>query len=113
MKKDRLEINSWTNDLEFLNEEIEYFLDIEDKILHNSNIYQQLHGTRRENTLLLSTLYRYEGTVGNAIECDTTDCDAYYLSHHEKKRETYNSHIQKYRILKTKILSQILLKNQI
>jgi hypothetical protein len=39
MKKDRLEINSWTNDLEFLNEEIEYFLDIEDKILQNSNIY--------------------------------------------------------------------------
>jgi len=109
MKKDKMEINNWTDDLEYLNEEIEYYLDIEDRMIQNASLYQQLQTTRRENALLLSTLYRYEGTIGKAIECDTTECDAYYLSHHEKKRDAYLAHIRKYRTLKTKILSQLLL----
>lgn len=112
MKKDRTEINNWTEELEYLNEELEYFLDIEDRMLNNSNLYQQLHGVRRENALILGILYRYEGTIGNAIECDTTDCDTYYLNHHEKKRNTYLAHIKNYRTLKTRILTQILLKAQ-
>ncbi len=110
MKKDRTEIKNWTEELEYLNEELEYFLDIEDRMLNNSNLYQQLHGVRRENALMLSVLYRYEGTIGSAIECDTTECDAYYLNHHEKKRNIYLAHVKNYRALKTRILSQILLK---
>ena len=81
-------------------------------MLNNSNLYQQLHGVRRENALILGVLYRYEVTIGNAIECDTTDCDTYYLNHHEKKRNTYLAHIKNYRTLKTRILTQILLKAQ-
>ncbi len=109
MKKDRLEINNWTDELEFLNKEIEFYLDIEDSMIHSSKLYQELHGIRRENALMLAALYRYDNSVSKSIECDTVACDAYYLNHHEKKRDAYLSLIENYRSLKLKILSQILI----
>ncbi|WP_282049779.1 hypothetical protein [Maribacter aquivivus] len=109
MKKDRLEINNWTDELEFLNKEIEFHLDIEDSMIHSSKLYQELHGIRRENALMLAALYRYDNAVSKSIECDTVACDVYYLNHHEKKRDAYLSLIENYRSLKLKILSQILI----
>lgn len=109
MKKDRLEINNWTDELEFLNKEIEFYLDIEDSMIHSSKLYQELHGIRRENALMLAALYRYDNAVSKSIECDTVACDVYYLNHHEKKRDAYLSLIENYRSLKLKILSQILI----
>ncbi|MEP2239376.1 MAG: hypothetical protein ABJI22_13505 [Maribacter sp.] len=109
VKKDKLEINNWTDELEFLNKEIEFYLDIEDSIIQSSKLYQELHRIRRENALMLAALYKYDNAIGKAIECDTTACDTYYLNHHEKKRDAYLSLIQNYRDLKLKVLSQILI----
>ena len=109
IKKDKAEVNNWTDDLEYINEELEYLLDIEDRILNNAQVYQQLHDVRRENQLRLGVLYRYEGTIRNAIECDTTACDLYYLNNHEKNRNTYVQHKRKYRDVKEKVLSMVLL----
>lgn len=109
VKKDTLEVRSWTHDLEYINEELDYLLDIEDCMLNNIELYVQLHTIRRENTIRLATLYRYQGTIKNAMECDTLQCDSYYLNTHEKNREAYISHIQKYRDIKSKVLSKILL----
>ena len=110
VKKDKLEINNWTDELEFLNKEIEFYLDIEDSIIQSSKLYQELHHIRRENALMLAALYKYDNTVSKAIECDTIACDAYYLNHHEKKRDGYLALIQNYRNLKLKVLSQILIQ---
>lgn len=110
IKKDRSEVNNWTDALEYINEELEYLMDIEDRMLQNSELYKQLQLIRRENTLRLGTLYRYEGTMRNAIECDTTACDTYYLNNHEKNRSAYVDHVLKYRDLKSTVLSNILLK---
>lgn len=104
-KKDTLEVRSWTEELEYINEELKYLLDIEDHMLNNNEIYVQLHAIRRENTIRLGTLYRYEGSIINAIECDPVQCDSYYLSTHEKNRAAYIAHIKKYQNLKSKVLS--------
>ncbi|MBM1107644.1 hypothetical protein JQC67_15920 [Aurantibacter crassamenti] len=109
IKKDKAEIDNWTNDLEYINEELEYLLDIEDRMLNNSELYQQLHSMRRDNTLRLGSLYRYEGSMKNALECDTVHCDTYYLNNHEKNRSSYLEHLKKYRNIKSKVLSNILL----
>lgn len=109
MKKDSVEVNNWTEDLEYINEELEYLLDIEDRILNNAELYQKLYDLRRENQLRLGILYRYEGTMRNAIECDTLQCDAFYLHKHEKNRSVYVDHVKKYRDVKTKVLTKILL----
>ncbi|MFD0799176.1 hypothetical protein ACFQZJ_17000 [Maribacter chungangensis] len=108
IKKDQLEIGNWTDDLEYINEELEYLLDIEDRIINNAQLYQNLHEIRRENQLRLGELYRYEGNIRNARECDTAACDAFYLYNHEKTRTNYMAHLKKYRSIKSKIFSQIL-----
>ncbi len=109
MKKDKVEVSYWTEDLEYMNEELEYLLDIEDRMLNNQQLYQQLNYLRRENQLKLGVLYRYEGSMRNAIECDTMECDAFYLHKHEKNRNVYVEHVKNYRNLKSKVLSKILL----
>ena len=109
IKKDKAEVNNWTDDLEYINEELEYLIDIEDRMQSGSQLYHQLYALRRENQLRLGVLYRYEGTMRNAIECDTTECDIYYLNNHEKNRNTYVQHKINYRNVKTKVLSMILL----
>ena len=109
IKKDKAEVTNWTDHLEYLNEELDYLLDIEDVMLNNRELYQQLHEIRRENMLKLGLLYRYDASMQNAMECDTTQCDAFYLHKHEKNRNLYSDHIKKYRTLKTKVLSKILL----
>lgn len=109
IKKDKAEVINWTDDLEYINEELDYLLDIEDHLLNNRELYQELQAIRRSNTLKLGILYRYENSMRNAMECDTTECDAFYLHNHEKNRNVYIEHVKLYRFLKTKVLSKILL----
>ncbi|SHI84517.1 hypothetical protein [Pseudozobellia thermophila] len=112
LKKDKLEVRGWTDDLEHVNEEVEYLLQLYDLVPYGLDLYQQLQMIRRENQLKLGALYRYEATIRNAAECDTTACDAYYLHNHEKNRNLYLDHIKGYRILKTKVFKKILLRTK-
>jgi len=113
VKKDKSEVANWTDDLSYVNEELEYLLNIEDQMLQNPELYQQLLAVRRENTLRLAILHRYESTLGKAIECDTVACDAYYLHHHEKNRNAYLEHLKNYRTIKKRVLSKILSKVEV
>ncbi|HEA23139.1 MAG TPA: hypothetical protein ENH87_19795 [Pricia antarctica] len=109
VRKDRAEVNTWTDHLEYINEELEYILGIEDRMLNNRQLYNQLNALRRENQLKLSLLYRYEASMRNAIECDTTACDTFYLHTHEKNRNVFIDHVKKYRQVKSNVLSKILI----
>lgn len=110
VKKDKVEVAMWTDDLSYVNEELEYLLDLGNLILQSSELYQRLLSVRRENNLYLATLHRYEITLRKAIECDTIACDAYYLHHHEKNRNAVINHLKNYRIIKIKVFSKILSK---
>ena len=110
VKKDKAEVSNWAEDLSYVNEELEYLLNIGDRLLHHRELYQQLLCVRRENTLHLATLHRYENSLSKAIECDTIACDAYYLHHHEKNRNAYIDHLKNYRTIKTRVFSKILSK---
>lgn len=104
IKKDRAEISNWTEDLEYINKELEYFFTIEKQLFTK----QQLTELRRENQLKLGVLYKYESALRQAMECDTTACDAYYLHRHEKTRDIYIEHVKKYKAAKLKVLSKLL-----
>ncbi|MCM4172350.1 hypothetical protein DHD32_12720 [Arenibacter sp. TNZ] len=110
IKKDKDEVNNWMDDLEYMNEELEYLLEIEDRILNNAALYEELQTLQKENTLNLRTLFRYNGAIKGALECDTVECDAFYLSKHERNRKLYLNHKKKYRNVKSKVLSNILLE---
>ncbi len=107
-KKDKLEISNWTENLELINEELQYLIQLEKRLLGNPSVHQRLLAIQRENQLRLGTLYRYERTMVNAIECDTVECDAYYLNTHEKNRDGYMNHIKTFTKLKLFLLSKIL-----
>jgi hypothetical protein len=57
IKKNLLEIINWTDDLEYINEDLEYLLDIEGCIRNNTELYQHLYGLKKENQLRLGELY--------------------------------------------------------
>lgn len=107
-KKDKLEITNWTETMEGINEELQYLIPLEKRLLGNPSMHQKLLVVQRENQLRLGTLYRYERTMMNAIECDTMECDAYYLNTHEKKRDGFRDHMKTYTKLKLRLLSKIL-----
>lgn len=114
IEKDKAEINTWADNLEYINEELHYLIEIGDHTLHSesADLYRKLHTLRRENQLRLGALNRYDRTLTNAMECDTTECDAYYLHNHEKNRDMYLNHIREYRRIKTKLLSKIVLETK-
>ncbi|MCR9227898.1 MAG: hypothetical protein NXH90_10805 [Flavobacteriaceae bacterium] len=107
-KKDKLEITNWTETMEGINEELQYLIQLEKRLLGNPSMYQRLLGIQRENQLRLGSLYRYERAMGNAIECDTMECDAYYLNTHEKNRDGYMGHIKSYTQIKLLLFAKIL-----
>ncbi len=65
MKKDKAEVDNWTEDLEYINKELEYLLDIENKMVNNAELYQQMQASQRENKLRLRGFYRYGNTMRN------------------------------------------------
>ncbi|MBW8200633.1 MULTISPECIES: hypothetical protein [Flagellimonas] len=107
-KKDKLEITNWTETMEGINEELQYLIQLEKRFLGNPSMHQRLLVIQRENQLRLGTLYRYERTMLNAIECDTMECDAYYLNTHEKNRDGYMGHLKSYAQMKLLLFSKIL-----
>ena len=108
VKKDLKEVDNWTMNLELINEELNYLLVIEERLLKNPQLNRQLQELRRENQLVMGTLNRYEGTIKRAVECDTTECDAYYLHKHEKNRDMYLNHIREYHRSKINLFAKIL-----
>ena len=109
MKKDKAEVQNWIDNLEYVNEELGYLLDIEDKLDNNPTLHMQMQVAQNENKLRLKKLKRYGNIMRNTLECDTVECDAHYLSKHEKNRKVYVDHVKKYQNLKTNVLSKILL----
>ncbi|MEQ5789701.1 hypothetical protein J4E06_01480 [Muricauda sp. NFXS6] len=107
-KKDKLEITNWTETMEWVNEELQYLIPLEKRLLGNPSLHQRLLVVQRENQLRLANLYRYERNMANVIECDTMECDAYYLNTHEKNRDGYMNHLKNYNQLKFLLLSKIL-----
>ncbi|MBC9796821.1 hypothetical protein [Sinomicrobium weinanense] len=107
-KKDKTEIGNWLEYLEFTAREIEYLIRLESRIPGSDALSRELHNIRRENTLQMAALCRYENSMVNALECDDMQCDAFYLNNHEKNRNSCMEHLRKYRELKLKVLSKLL-----
>lgn len=110
MKKDKEELRNWISNLEFIAEELGYLIEIESRIANQKTIKQELHNLQKENAEMVVEMRRYNNTTLGNLECDTLECDAFYLENHERKRNEYLAHIRKYRKTKTKTFSLILLK---
>lgn len=108
LKKDRVELYHWTKSLEHIDEELKQLLALEDRFLNDSALHVKLLALQRENVLKSNMLYRYGNAMQNALECDDVACDTYYLDSHEKHRELFAEHLDKYRTIKAKVFSRLL-----
>lgn len=111
-KKDKEEVGNWLEHLEFISREIEYLMPLESRTEGNDLLSRELYSLRRENTLLMAALCRYENSMVNALECDSVDCDIYYLNNHEKHRGNYIGHLRKYENLKERVFTRLLRGNR-
>ena len=68
LKKDKKELESWTESLDFIGEEMNYLITIENLMLNDHGLYNELLNMRRENTLKSGIMYRYETSKLNAHE---------------------------------------------
>ncbi|MGS2764916.1 hypothetical protein [Sinomicrobium sp. M5D2P9] len=107
-KKDKVEVGNWLEHLEFIGREIEYLIPLESRTPGNDQLSRELYTIRRENTLHMAALCRYEHSLMNALECDNMECDAFYLNNHEKNRSSYTGHLRKYEALKTRVFARLL-----
>lgn len=65
-KKDKVVTGFRTDDLEHVNEELEYLLDIEDKMMHRANLYQRIAVFQKANLLKPRGFKRYGNTLQKA-----------------------------------------------
>lgn len=107
-KKDKLEVGQWMDSLGFIDKELGFLTELEDRFLEDPDLYAQIQQKQRENTLVCGELFRYEKAMTNALECEDLACDAYYIDYHEEHRSMYMEHLKGYRELKSNLFSILL-----
>ncbi|MEL4309046.1 hypothetical protein [Joostella sp. CR20] len=107
-RKDKEELINWTNHLEFIINELNLFLKIEKRLLNKTEVNKTINDLRNQNAIVLKNLYRYDISLNNSIECDTVDCDTFYLSTHEKNRQEYLNFVEKVHLFKMNFYRMIL-----
>ncbi|EIJ37405.1 hypothetical protein [Galbibacter orientalis] len=109
IRKDKEEVENWTNHLEFINNELNFFIKIESQLIKDPVISKELNDLRRKNAIALKDLYRYDVSLGNRTECDTVDCDTFFLSNHEKSRKIYLGFLEILQSFKITFYSKMLI----
>ena len=93
----------------WLNNELNFFIKIESQLIKDPVISKELNDLRRKNAIALKDLYRYDVSLGNRTECDTVDCDTFFLSNHEKSRKIYLGFLEILQSFKITFYSKMLI----
>ncbi|KPM31994.1 Hypothetical protein I595_1642 [Croceitalea dokdonensis DOKDO 023] len=99
-KKD---IANWWKTLAYIQDDFIKLLAPTPRNMEVQGLYQEMMSLQRENKLLLRSLNIYRSSLEKAIECDTTDCDAFFIKNHQMLKNKYQRHINNYKALKLKV----------
>ena len=89
IKKDLIELTQWIDTLTVLNDELSQLKLIEKQLLKDRDVESALIGIRRNNTLIMGTLCKYEQELDNEYEFGKRIYDVTRAKEHEKKRVIY------------------------
>lgn len=100
------------DDIEYIHRELNELSLLEKQLLKKTAMTLKIQGLRRNSTLLMSVLCKYEQLIKNEIEYGKNDYDIQRSREHEKQRGFFLVLIKEYRGLKKEIYG-ILLKFKI
>jgi len=109
LKNNGIELNNWITHLGYISAEIDNLLNLSRAELSNKlehePVVAKLSNKREENNIILKKFRKYRESLPKAMECEDMDCDMYYVNEHEKFRNIYMSHLEKYRKIKEEYFS--------
>lgn len=105
LQKDLIEVQYWQTKLEENHKELDYLLVIHKQILKTADIAYALQQIRREHTLMMAGICKYEQKLKNALR------ESYYdfalNKAHEKKRVEFQNSDQKFFELKLNLYKKL------
>ena len=111
-KNNYIELENWIGHLNYVEKEIINLINLGNTELTTSFIIQpvltKLERKREENKLQLLALLRYKDDLPKAAECEDVECDMFYVTEHEKFRNDYLKHLDKYRNIKEEYFSVLM-----
>ncbi|WP_435133605.1 hypothetical protein [Formosa sp. A9] len=108
LQKDFLELQQWMDTVEYIHEELNIFGIIEKQLIINTAVASNIQALRRENTLVLSNLCRYEQQLKNELEYGKNDYNHIRSKDHERQQAFFKNHISDYRKLKKSVYNLML-----
>lgn len=110
-KNNSIELNNWTTHLGYVSGEIENLLNLSkvelSRTLEHQPVLTKLSIKREENNIILKNFRKYKESLSKAVECEDMDCDMFYVNEHEKFRNIYMVHLEKYRKIKEEYFNLI------
>lgn len=103
IKKDLEEIELWMYTLECFNDELDSFHHIEKQLIKNTSVANTILAMRRNTTLMMANLCKYEQELKTEYEYGKVEYDAVRSKLHKQKRECYFKLIKEYNKFKHQI----------
>lgn len=100
IQKDLIELSTWINTLESLNNELDHVSIIEKQLIKIESIANTILAIRRKNILHTAHLCKYEKELRIEYEYGEVEYDLNRLKFHEQKRGHYLKLIEEYNTFK-------------
>lgn len=107
--KDLKEIELWINNLEIINEELNFFKTLEKQLIKSSSLSYKIKANQRANVLLMASLCKYENELKTEFEYSKTQYDNNRVKHHMQKRKSYIEYTQSYTKFKNEVYRILLM----
>ncbi|MBR9845581.1 MAG: hypothetical protein GYB35_05455 [Algicola sp.] len=89
ISKDLKELELWLQCLEFFNEELDHFKNIEKDIIKNISISNNITALRRKTILEIASICKYEQALKTEHEYGKIEYDDVRSKQHDQKRQNY------------------------
>lgn len=111
-KNNYIELENWMDHLHYMEKEIINLIKLGNTELTTSfaiePVLSKLERKKEQNKLHLIALSRYKEDLPKAAECEDVACDMFYITEHEKFRNDYLKHLEKYRNIKEEYFGVLL-----
>ena len=107
--KDLKEIELWINNLEIINEELNFFKTLEKQLIKSSSLSYKIKANQRANVLLMASLCKYENELKTELAYSKTQYDNNRVKHHRQKRKSYIEYTQTYTKFKNEVYQVLLM----